>query len=72
MPWESHLSGDSHLGQVDPGTAAEAVPQDPTETPSGTPILSQPASFFQAGSKELIITVVAAVVTWFVLTKIRK
>jgi len=72
MPWESHLSGGNHLGQVDPGTAAEAVPQDPTETPSGTPIRPQPASFSLFGQKELILTLVAAAVTWLILSRLKK
>jgi hypothetical protein len=72
MPWASHLDGASHLGEAETGTAAEAAPQLPAESPAGTPVLAQPAPLLQIGTKEIIIALAAAAVTWLVLTKLKK
>lgn len=72
MPWASHLDGASHLGALEVGTAAEAAPQFPSESPNGTPIVAQPAPLIQIGSKEIIIALAAAAITWLVLTQLKK
>lgn len=72
MPWASHLDGASHLGEVEAGTAAAAAPQMPDESPSGTPILAQPAPLLQIGTKEVIVALAAAAITWLILTKLKQ
>ena len=72
MPWQSHLDGGNHLGQTDPGTAAEAEPQLPAESPNGTPLPAQPAPIFRIGMKEILIVMTLAAVTFFVLKTVKK
>ena len=72
MPWQSHLDGGNHLGQVEAGTAAESAPGLPAETPTGTPNVPQPAPAVRIGVKEIVIVIAVAAAVYFVMKKMKK
>ena len=75
MVWTSHLDG-VYLGQEDapgePTSAANAIPYIPEESPAGTPIVAQDSPLARLGTKEILMVVAIAAVTYYVLKKLKK